>query len=154
MPGRAGTPHGLGPHHPQFRSHSRGFGWEQARTRQWRLQQERLFWVGKEHMGGSWGQELPFPRESGNNGVSSERGQKGLGLAADLRAAPAGSVTPRCPMGQGSCREHAGPEVLFLKRNCPGSSSRDPVNGESGTAAAAGVGDPAFATHALPTTRV
>lgn len=103
--------------------------------------------MGKEHMGGSWGQELPFPRETRNNGVSCERGQKGLGLAADLRAAPAGSMTRRCPMGQGSCREHAGPEVLFLKRNSPGGSLRDPVDGESGTAAAAGVGDPVFARH-------
>lgn len=67
--------------------------------------------MGKEHMGGSRGQELPFPCASRNNGLSLEQGQKGRGPAADGGCSWHSSG--------GSCREHVGPQVLLLQRNFP-----------------------------------
>jgi len=102
-------------------------GWERARTQQCWLQQERLFWVGKEHVGGSWGQELPFPRETRNNGASSARGQRaGFGSWSPSTAC-AGRTSRRCPTGRGGCREHAGPEVVVLERNFPPAPRETPA---------------------------
>lgn len=83
-------------------------------------------------MGGSWGQELPFPRGTPDNGVSPEQGQKRPSSAADDPAAVGARGAASAPS----------------RDKAPVGPSRGPVDGGSGTATAAGAGDPAFARTA------
>lgn len=84
-------------------------------------------------MGGSWGQEVPFPRETGNTRVSSEQDRVGWVeqlIFEPLRGARVrGQGDPALARGPGQLPGAHGARTAFSLEKPPVGSSRDPVDG-------------------------